>query len=260
MKSPDRNDSIDARGNTLLAALPPDEFERISSVLESFEQLPRRTELDAQDREIEYVYFPTSGMASIVAIGENGESVDTTMVGCEGMTGLPVFLGTGQMPVRTMVQIPMSGVRMRSEDLRAELSHGGGLVNLLQRYTQVVMVSMAQLILCNRAHRLDQRAARWLLQVDERVDEAPFDVTQEFLAEMIGAQRPSLSLALRQFKDAGLIDYSRGRITIADRDRLMERSCGCIRIMHEEEARLRATPGLFEMSATSGPMNGHDGG
>ncbi len=84
-----------------------------------------------------------------------------------------------------------------------DLERGGRLVNLLQRYTQVVMVSMAQLILCNRVHRLDQRAARWLLQVDERVDEAPFDVTQEFLAQMIGTQGPSVSLALSQFKECG---------------------------------------------------------
>ena len=103
------------------------------------------------------------------------------------------------------------------------------------------MVSMAQLILCNRAHRLDQRAARWLLQVDERVDEAPFAVTQEFLAEMIGTQRPSLSVAIRQFKDAGLIKHSRGQITIADRAGLLQRSCACIAVMHAEEQRLRDT-------------------
>jgi len=103
-------------------------------------------------------------------------------------------------------------------------------------------VSMAQLILCNRVHRLDQRAARWLLQVDERVDEAPFDVTQEFLAEMIGTQRPSVSLAVRQFKDDGLITYSRGRIVIFDREALRRRSCACIDIIHAEERRLRETP------------------
>ena len=158
------------------------------------------------------------------------------MVGREGMSGIAVFLGTGQMPVRTVVQLPLTAFRLPSDDLRAELTRGGRLVNLALRYTQVVMVSMAQLILCNRVHRLDQRAARWLLQVDERVDEAPFDVTQEFLAEMIGTQRPSVSLAVRQFKDAGLISYSRGRLSITDRDGLLARSCGCISLMHDEES------------------------
>jgi CRP-like cAMP-binding protein len=229
------------RGNLLLAALPADELARLSGDLEPV-ALPRPTELERPNQDIPHVYFPTSGMASIVALGENGESVDTTMVGREGMTGLAVFLGTGQMPVRTMVQVAMTGFRLRSDALRAELERGGMLIPLLHRYTQVVMVSMAQLILCNRMHRLDQRAARWLLQVDERVDQAHFDVTQEFLAEMIGTQRPSVSLAVRQFKDDGLITYSRGRIVIDDRDALRKRSCACIDIIHEEERRLRETP------------------
>ncbi len=225
------------RRNVLLASLPDDEFARLARLLEPV-LLPRPTVLDAPDAEIDFVYFPTSGVASIVAIGMDGETVDTTMIGREGVAGLPVFLGTNQMPVRTIVQIPLSGFRLAANDFRAELERGGRLVNLLQRYTQVVMVSMAQLILCNRAHRLDQRAARWLLQVDERVDEAPFEVTQEFLAEMIGVQRPSLSMALQQFRADGLIRSSRGRITIDDREGLLARACGCIRIIHAEEARL----------------------
>jgi CRP-like cAMP-binding protein len=229
------------RRNVLLRAMPEDELARLVPHLERVD-LPRPTVLDRPNEEIEFVYFPTSGMASIVANGEGGESVDTAMVGREGMTGLAVYLGTGQMPVQTMVQVPMTGFRLPSDVLRAELERNGALVNLLSRYTQVVMVSMAQLILCNRVHRLDQRAARWLLQVDERVDEAPFDVTQEFLAQMIGTQRPSISLAVRQFKDAGLIMYSRGRIVITDRDGLRERSCGCIDVIHDEERRLRDTP------------------
>lgn len=112
------------------------------------------------------------------------------------------------------------------------------------------MVSKAQLILCNRVHRLDQRAARWLLQVDERVERAPFDVTQEFLAEMIGVQRPSVSLAIQQFRDEGLISYSRGRLSVADRKGLLARLCGCSRIMHAEEARLGRTRERYDISAS----------
>jgi CRP-like cAMP-binding protein len=238
--APERRDiTDDPRRNTLLAALPQDEFASLARALEPI-HLARSEVLDEPHREIEHVYFPTEGVASIVALGTNGESVDTTMIGREGMSGLPVFLGTGQMPIRTMVQIPIAGFRLRADELRAALRRGSGLVDLLHRYTQVVMVSMAQLILCNRVHRLDQRAARWLLQVDERVERAPFNVTQEFLAEMIGTQRPSLTLAVRQFKDAGLINYSRGRIVITDRKGLLQRSCSCIEVMHEEEGRLRS--------------------
>ena len=231
---------IDPRRNILLGALPEPELNRLLPHLEAV-RLPRPTELEAPNEEIPYVYFPTSGMASIMAMGDNGESVDTTMIGREGMTGLAVFLGTGQMPIRTLVQVPLEAFRLGSDRLRSELEQHGLLVSLLYRYTQLVMVSMAQLILCNRVHRLDQRAARWLLQVDERVDEAPFDVTQEFLAQMIGTQRPSVSLAVRQFKDDGLISYSRGRIRIADRKGLLRRSCSCIEVIHAEERRLRDT-------------------
>jgi CRP-like cAMP-binding protein len=229
--------AIDPRANRLLRGLSDAELERIRPTLEPV-HLPRPTELEAANEDIRFVYFPTTGVASIVAIDEGGESVDTAMIGREGMTGLAVFLGTGQSPVRTIVQVPMTGMRMESGVLREELARGGTLVALLQRHTQVVMITMAQLILCNRIHRLDQRAARWLLQVDDRVDEAPFKVTQEFLAQMIGVQRPALSVAMRQFKDAGLVRYARGQISIADRDGLLARSCGCINVITSEARRL----------------------
>jgi CRP-like cAMP-binding protein len=230
---------VDPRENRLLRGLPDDVLDRIRPVLEPV-FLPRPTELEAANEDVRFVYFPTSGVASIVAIDESGESVDTAMIGREGMTGLSIFLGTGQSPVRTIVQVPMTGVRMEARALRTELARGGRLVTLLQWHTQVVMITMAQLILCNRIHRLDQRAARWLLQVNDRVDGAPFKVTQEFLAQMIGVQRPALSLAMRQFKDAGLVRYVRGQITIDDPDRLLERSCGCSKIIASEARRLDA--------------------
>ncbi len=228
---------VDPQGNHLLAALPDAELLAIGPALEPV-HLPRSTELESANEEIKFVYFPTSGVASIVASDEGGESVDTAMIGREGMTGLAVFLGTRQMPLRTIVQVPLTALRMRSDALRGELKRGGSLPKLLERHTQVVLVTMAQLILCNRVHRLDQRAARWLLQVDERVEEAPFRVTQEFLAQMIGVQRPALSLAMRQFKDAGLITYTRGQVRIADRDGLLARSCSCITIISSEAQRL----------------------
>jgi CRP-like cAMP-binding protein len=233
---------VDPRQNHLLAALPEAELERLAPALEPV-SLPRPTELEGANEEVEFVYFPTTGVASIVSIDESGETVDTAMIGREGMTGIPVFLGTGQTPMRTIVQVPLIALRVRAHVLRTELRREGQLVRLIQRHMQVVMVTMAQLILCNRIHRLDQRAARWLLQVDERVEEEPFRVTQDFLAQMIGAQRPALSVAMRQFKDAGLVQYSRGQISIADRDGLLERSCGCIKVIASEADRLRDSPG-----------------
>ncbi len=239
---------VDPRENHLLGALADRQFTRIASALEPV-HLPRPTELEGANEEIEFVYFPTSGIASIVAIDEGGDTVDTAMIGREGMTGLPIYLGTGQMPMRTIVQVPLTAMRLPSQVLREELGRDGRLFALLQRHTQVVMVTMAQLILCNRIHRLDQRAARWLLQVDERVEERPFRVTQDFLAQMIGVQRPALSVAMRQFKDAGLVNYSRGQISIADRDGLLARSCGCIKVIASEAQRLRETLERAERAA-----------
>jgi CRP-like cAMP-binding protein len=132
-------------------------------------------------------------------------------------------------------------VRLRSQVLLEAVARSERFLALLQQHTQVVLVTMAQLILCNRIHRMDQRAARWLLQVDERIDGVPFRVTQEFVAQMIGVQRPALSVAMRQFKDAGLVNYARGQISISDRDGLLEKSCGCIEVIASEARRLRKT-------------------
>lgn len=197
---------------------------------------------------MKYAYFPTSGIASIVALGEDGDSVDTAMIGREGMTGLAVYLGTGQSPTRTIVQVPLKAVRIRADALRRELERGGTMVKLLRRHTQVVLVTMAQLILCNRMHRLDQRAARWLLQVDDRVDEEPFQVTQEFLAEMIGVQRPALSGVMRRFKAAGLVTYSRGQVRISDRDGLRSAACACAEVIAAEGRRLEAVEAVLAAS------------
>jgi CRP-like cAMP-binding protein len=228
---------VDPRGNRILRALSDRELDRLRPSLEPV-HMQRSTELEAANEPVEFVYFPTSGVASIVAIDEGGEFVDTAMIGREGMTGLPVFLGTDQSPARTIVQVPLTAMRMTADSLREEIVRGGMLVRLLQRHIQVVMMTMAQLILCNRVHRLEQRAARWLLQVDDRVDERPFRVTQEFIAQMIGAQRPALSVAMRRFKEAGLVTYSRGQISIADRDGLLSRACGCIKVIAAETDRL----------------------
>ena len=230
---------VDPRSNHLLASLEDDELARITPHLEPV-WLPRPTELEGVNEPVTHAYFPTNGVASIVALGEDGQSVDTGMIGREGMTGLALYLGTGQTPTRTIVQVPLTGLRIRADALRRELDFGGTITKLLRRHTQVLLVTMAQLILCNRLHRMDQRAARWLLQVDDRVDEKPFDVTQEFLAEMIGVQRPALSVAMRQFKAAGLVAYSRGRIRIADREGLAARSCTCAEVIAAEGRRLDA--------------------
>src|SRR5580765_916544 len=129
--------NVDPLGNHLLRALSDRELHRILPALEPV-SLPRPTELEGVNEQISFVYFPTNGLASIVAIDEGGDTVDTAMIGREGMTGLAVFLGTHQSPMRTIVQVPMTGVRLPTRVLREELERRGTLVALLQRHTQVV--------------------------------------------------------------------------------------------------------------------------
>jgi CRP-like cAMP-binding protein len=225
-------------GNRLLAALPQAEYQRLESALERV-TLPQMTVLHGPDEEIQHVYFPIRGVGSLVAIGPEGEQVDTAIIGNEGMVGLPVFLGTGRMPVEAMVQMDMEALRLDAGRLRAELKLGGDLVNLLQHYTQMVIVELAQLILCNRVHSLEERAARWILQVNERfVGGVPFDVTQEFLASMLGATRPHLSAVLQDFRDRGLLRYGRGNMVVTDAASVELRACACYRTIREELDRL----------------------
>ena len=244
------NDGPGRTGNRILDALPEAQFARLEPDLEHV-AVERHVTLSAPGEEIPFVYFPVKGVTSMVAEGAGGEQVDTAIIGNEGMIGLQVFLGTGQMPTRAMVQITMEGFRLPSEKLRQELDREGVLLGLLQRYTQMVLVQMAQLILCNRAHNLEQRTARWLLQINVRVDQPPFDVTQEFLAEMLGVNRPPVTEAMKTFREEGLITYTRGSVTILDVEGLERRGCDCYRIIEDEVDRLIAASPRFEMG--SGP-------
>lgn len=238
--------------NRILEGLTDAEWARLSPRLDHVD-LPRGTPLSDADEPIRHVYFPERGVASILALGPRGERVDTTIVGRDGMVGLPVFLGISRTTTSAMVQVDMKGQRLCSEDLRAEICLGGTLVDLLQRYTQMVIVELAQLILCNRMHSLEQRAARWLLQVGGRIDiGAAFAVTQEFLAEMIGAQRPPVTEVICSLRERGLIEYARGSARVVDHEGLERVACECYGIIRDEHDRLLSTSAMRSGSGESG--------
>ena len=235
--------------NRILLGLPPLDFARLAPQLERV-VLPQSTVLQPPGEEIEHVYFPVRGAASWMVSGAEGEQVDTAIVGNEGMVGLPVFLGTGRMPVEAVVQVSMEAQRLSAADLRAELQLGGQLVNLLQRYTQMVLVELAQLILCNRAHSLERRAARWILQINERLAVgAPLAVTQDFLAAMLGANRPKVTTALQTLRSAGLISYTRGHLHVEDAAALEAKACACYRTIRDELDRLLSTTERYDITA-----------
>jgi len=220
-------------GNRLLDALPRAEYERILPHLEGVPIAARQVVSEA-DAPIPHVYFPTGGVVSLVSFMERGAAVEIATIGREGLVGLPVFLGAESMPQRAFGQVSGFAFRMEAGAFRAEVARNDTLVRLLNRYTQAMFVQVAQTAACNRVHPVEKRCARWLLQTHDRVGEDVYTLTQEFLAQMLGVQRPSVNAAARTLLEAGLIKYVRGRITIVDRAGLESASCACYGVIRRE--------------------------
>lgn len=231
-----------ATQNRLLAALPPDELTRLMPHLELV-AAPIRYSFYEPDIPISHVYFIESGVASIVARMNDGEGVEVATVGNEGMIGLPAFLGAVATPEQAFMQVPGGALRMATDAFRREITPGCPLHALLQRYTQTLMIQMAQGVACNRLHAIEQRCSRWLLMTSDRVHDDTFLLTQEFLAQMLGVRRASVSEVAGGLQNDGLITYTRGVITILDRMGLEAHSCECYFIIRDEfERMLGASP------------------
>jgi CRP-like cAMP-binding protein len=185
-----------------------------------------------------YVLFPLSGIISIVMEMENGAQIEVATVGNEGMVGVPLFLGAETTPGRAFSQVPGQSLRVPADVFKEEVQRRGKLEHMLQRYTQALFVQTAQSTACNRLHTIEQRGARWLLMTHDRVDGDQFPLTQEFLAQMLGVRRASVSEVAGEFQRAGLIAYARGNIAILDRQGLEDASCECYRVVRDEYERL----------------------
>lgn len=223
--------------NKLLARLPRAELEAVAPDLDPV-PLPLKTVLHEALQPIEYVYFVERGVASMVNEPETGDIVEFATIGPEGMVGFPVLLGTASVPSRAVVQIPGRALRMKVPDLERALRSAPTLHKFLLRYLMALLNQIAQNTSCNRLHEVQERCARWLLQTHDRVDSDEFPLTQEFLSQMLGVHRPSVSVAAATLQRAGLIDYSRGNIRIADRRGLEAASCTCYRVIKREYTRL----------------------
>ena len=230
-------DAGDWPRNRILRALPQDELDMVLPQL-SAKEMGHGVVLFESGELIRHVYFPLSGACSLIAETSAGESADVAVIGNEGFVGLSVFLGTERIPVQAVGRVPGIVLGMSDDAFREVLQRDGMLERMLMRYTQMRMVEMGQTILCNRVHDVEMRTARWLLQLDERAGEAPFELTQEFFATMLGTHRPTVTVAANSLRDAGLISYSRGVIEVIDRDGLEAASCECYRIVRDELDRL----------------------
>jgi CRP-like cAMP-binding protein len=224
-------------GNRLLAALPADELDRLRPHLE-------RRRYDVKElvhrpgEPIEAVVFPTTGVFSLVTSMADGTTMEVATVGDEGMVGVPVFLGDVSSPLTVYSQIPGEALCLPAAKLRSFVRDGSRLHDLLLRYVQALFILTAQSVACNRLHSVQQRCARWLLMCHDRTHTDEFPLTQEFMAQMLGIRRASVTEAAGQLQGAGLIRYQRGVITILDRPGLERASCECYGIIRAEFDRL----------------------
>ena len=233
--------SPDPRRNVLLGLLPDDEYRRLEALLEVVTLDVRDQQYEA-GKPIENVWFPIDAVASVIATIDGEAGIEVATVGFEGMVGLPVFLGTAESPHDCFCQVAGTAARLATGDLQRFLSRDGGLHDLLHRYTQATIVQLSQNVACNRLHSTEERCARWLLQTRDRVGAEEFSLTQEFLAQMLGVRRGTVSLTAGVLQQAGVIRYTRGRITVLDADALHAAACECYDIVQAEHRRLTAAP------------------
>jgi CRP-like cAMP-binding protein len=187
---------------------------------------------------LNYIYFPTTSVISLLYTIEDGTTAEMGLAGNDGIVGVALFLGGETTPNRAVVQIAGGAVRMDAKLLQAEFARGGPLQRLLLRYTQALITQISQTAVCNRLHSVEKRLCRWLLLSRDRIKSDELVMTQEFIANMLGGRRESVTVAAGHLQDAGVIQYVRGRVRILDRQGLEARACECYRIVKAELDRL----------------------
>ncbi|HEV2732485.1 MAG TPA: Crp/Fnr family transcriptional regulator [Terriglobales bacterium] len=218
--------------NELLLALPDREYAHLRPHLEYIE-LPHHTILHEPGQRIEFAHFLNSGMASLVILTSDGRSVEVAIVGKEGMVGTPLAVGLDRGPYRAVVQITGTGCRIKSDLLIEALQRAPELRLILNRYVLIQGLQLAQIAACNRLHEIEQRLARWLLMCQDRVESDILLVTHDFLAQMLGTGRPSVSLAAGILQRSGMIENLRGRVRIKNRKDLENAACECYRALKQ---------------------------
>ena len=219
--------------NHLLEKLTKCEFDRLSPNLELVSLALGQIMYESGEKP-HYVYFPASGIISLLNVMENGASAEIAVVGNEGILGITVFMGGGSTPIRAVVQSAGSSYRIKANILLTEFNLAGPLQHFLLRYTQALMTQMAQTAACNRHHTIDQQLCRWLLLSFDRLNSDTLYMTQELIANMLGVRREGVTEAACKLQSSGLIKYSRGKITILDRPNLEKRCCECYAVVKTE--------------------------
>ncbi len=223
--------------NSLLAALPAADYQRLLPQLESV-ALPLAWSVYESGDRMTHVFFPTDGIVSLLYVMENGASAEIAITGNEGLVGISLFMGGESTSSRAIVQSAGHAWRLRATFLKGEFERGAELQHLLLRYTQALLTQMAQTAVCNRHHSVGQQLCRWLLLSLDRLPSNELQMTQELIANMLGVRREGVTQAAGALQEARLIHYRRGHITVLDRPKLEQRVCECYAVVKKESDRL----------------------
>lgn len=223
--------------NHLLAALSGEVQQRLFSHLEHV-SLPLGKVLYESGDTMRHVYFPTDSIISLLYVMESGASAEISVVGNEGLVGIALFMGGESTPSRAIVQSGGHAYRLLGQRLKDEFNRHGELLVLMLRYTQALITQMAQTAVCNRHHSIDQQLCRWLLLSLDRLPSNQLTMTQELIANMLGVRREGVTEAAGKLQRQGVIEYSRGHITVLDRRKLEQLSCECYAVVKKETDRL----------------------
>jgi CRP-like cAMP-binding protein len=223
--------------NRLLAAMPDLDYQALRPTLERV-MMPLGRPVYEPGQAQGFVYFPTSCIVSLLYVLADGATAEIAVTGNEGLVGIALFMGGETTPSRAVVQSAGEGYRLRASTLKKEFERGGALQHLLLRYTQALITQMAQTAVCNRHHSVDQQLCRWLLLSLDRLPNNRLVMTQELIANMLGVRREGVTEAAGKLQAEGLIEYSRGKITVLDRERLEQCVCECYAVVKKEYDRL----------------------
>ena len=227
--------------NHLLAALSPAERERLIPHLKLVPMPLGRVLYESGD-VMRHVYFPTDCIVSLLYVMENGASAEISIVGNEGLIGIALFMGGETTPSRAIVESAGHAYRLIGRELKEEFHRNGQMQLLLLRYTQALITQMAQTAVCNRHHSVDQQLCRWLLLSLDRLSSNKLTMTQELIANMLGVRREGVTEAAGKLQKLGVIRYSRGQITVLDREKMEQLCCECYAVVRKETDRLLARP------------------
>jgi CRP-like cAMP-binding protein len=231
------SERLSPKDNHLLAALPAAVFERLHRFM-TLTALPLGAVLYESGLQMRDVYFPVSGLVSLLCVLEDGGTAEIAVVGNDGCVGVSILLGGGGTPSRAVVQIAGNAYRVKSNAVLAEFRRGGPAAIVLLRYIQSLMTQMSQTAVCNRHHTVEHQLCRWLLLSLDRVASNRIDMTQELISTMLGVRRGGITEAARKLQAAGLIEHRRGHITVPDRAKLEGHACECYAVLKRETDRL----------------------